>query len=107
MGAVRIHNRSFPKRGEDLMPPTKRRVAKTIPALQAPLLAEKQSRITRTRALKVVDHAKFGGPEKTGFGSSRQRDPLSRPLVERNAPGARGPEEGTGRDAEALEAHQR
>ena len=51
------------------MPPTKRRVAKTIPALQAPLLAEKQSRITRTRALKVVDHAKFGGPEKTGFGS--------------------------------------
>jgi len=34
-----------------------------------PLVVERQARVRRTRTLEVLDHAKFGGPAKTAFGS--------------------------------------
>ncbi len=34
-----------------------------------PLAGARQRRFRRTRRIEVVDHARYGGPEKTGFGS--------------------------------------
>lgn len=33
-----------------------------------PLITARQTRFRRTRSIEVLDHAKFGGPEKTDFG---------------------------------------
>jgi len=43
--------------------------AKEYVEAMRPLMAARESRLRRTRPIAVFDHAKFGGPDKTGFGA--------------------------------------